>query len=782
MPEWQISDLKDFLEVVLKDYPIPEETFAHKAGQEDSDVGEDLRVGREDLEAYRNLIKDDGVRVVDNALEDDLNLLAPKNANLAHIPYVAVLDSTETKSTQYGRYIVYLVDPYADKAYLTLNIGATKTAEDFAQRLRQLDDIPSTRSQDEILRWLAHWYRGESTPPSNFDPGPIEFNDSLARSGPYGNGTIYYREYTLDQLPSNADLVEDLNELVETYQDLLDRKVSNIDTNIDKKSVWHVSDGQKRWEGWSENGVASIGYRLDPNKFESDPRKLETIDDTNKKRSEGQGYAFLFTQSISEDDIILAAARGKKSPHQIYAVGRVTDTALDPDRTDLHESIEDDNEFVGVDWAEFDTTVPITLGKHIPLTDKTICEVDQEGFQHVLGTTFAHAVAGGLYSSVADATRHITERTTLDIDVEKDSSIDHPAGESSGGVDMEDTEGRTEDDDPSDTKSWKLSESDQIQPDFQLEPDQVDLNGLYFENEEELLTEVLDALRRGDHLLFVGPPGTGKSKLARELADELVDDEYEMTTATADWSTFDTIGGYRQQRDKNLEFVPGLFLSRFQDEDGQPTNEWLIVDEFNRANIDKAFGSLFSVLAKDDVVLPFTDQNDRDITVYGSELDPSTTVYSNEYVVPSEWRLLATMNTFDKSSLYDLSYALSRRFAYIHVPSPSKEDIDRDLVESYVGCWDGIEPNDTELEAVVDLWETIQNERPLGPAIIRDVLDAAGSDLTPGVTQHVLPQFDGLMNSTQRDLLTGIARTDLVDAETLELFGEQYFELQGLEL
>lgn len=333
-----------------------------------------------------------------------------------------------------------------------------------------------------------------------------------------------------------------------------------------------------------------------------------------------------------------------------------------------------------------------------------------------------------------------------------------------------------------DSSGWRLGDVDFVKPDFETDPSDIELKGLYFENEEELLRDILSSLRRGNHLLFVGPPGTGKSKLASQVASELVGNSYELTTATADWSTFDTIGGYRQQRNGHLEFRPGLFLSRFQDENGTPTNEWLIVDEFNRANIDKAFGSLFSVLAHDDVVLPFTDEFDRDIVVYGSDLDESKTIHSNHYVVPRDWRLLATMNTFDKSSLYDLSYALSRRFGYIHIPAPPEETIDRDLVESYVECWEGVDPEESEIEDIVVLWRTIQVERPLGPALMKDVLSAANGDFTAGVIQHILPQFEGLMNSTQETILQRIAETGLVENDALELFGRQYFELPNLEL
>jgi MoxR-like ATPase len=38
--------------------------------------------------------------------------------------------------------------------------------------------------------------------------------------------------------------------------------------------------------------------------------------------------------------------------------------------------------------------------------------------------------------------------------------------------------------------------------------------------------------------------------------------------------------------------------------------------------------------------------------------------------VPDEWRILATLNDRDRDLLFDIPYALLRRFAVIQVPNP----------------------------------------------------------------------------------------------------------------
>lgn len=761
MSPWDVNNLREFIQTVLKEYPTPEDRYTFSPGDDDPDA--DYPVGKDDLPKYRELIGE-GSDIVRSIFEDESSYTISDSVqtNLAEIPYIAILDGEETGSTRYGRYVVYLFDPFEQTVHLSLGVGA-QSAEKYAKRIRKAGVQPN-RQKADILSWLANWYRGQCTTPAKFESGPIDLNESLKNSDSYGSGSVYHVSYTLEELPSNDEIVDDLQRLVETCKSLIETRVSNDSLDLEDQRVWHVSTGGTRWDGWQENGVASIGYELDRDAFESPPSEIPSIDDASVRRDEKDGFTYLFTEAISEGDIVIAAVRKKTNPHKMYAFGRVTDPNQHPDRGDRHESIADDSHFVGVEWADFDTWIPITLGTKIPLGLNTLRELDHSEFDHVFGTTIGHAVAGGLYSDISTASSRLSSTITET----SDSTTD-------------DTD-PTDDEDEDDTTEWRLGTIDYTQPRFDLKADDIELGDqLYFDNEKQLLQEILDALRRGDHLLFVGPPGTGKSKLAKTVSEQLVGDAYEMTTATADWSTFDTIGGYRQQDTGELAFSPGLFLDRFQAPDGQPINEWLIIDEFNRAEIDKAFGSLFSVLTGDDVVLPFTEDEDN-ITVYGSDLEDSKIVEKHEYVVPQEWRLLATMNTFDKSSLYDLSYALSRRFAYIHVPAPDSGDIDRPLVEAYIDCWTGVDPTDREIEAVVDLWKTVQSTRPLGPAIVRDVLAAAGTDLTPGVVQYVLPQFDGLMNRTQVTLLEGLADVDLLATDRIETFGRQYFDLEDLDL
>ena len=272
-----------------------------------------------------------------------------------------------------------------------------------------------------------------------------------------------------------------------------------------------------------------------------------------------------------------------------------------------------------------------------------------------------------------------------------------------------------------------------------------DINNLYFEpgTRDTLIRQITSALKNGKHIILIGPPGTGKSKLAKEICEFYCGGNgYTMTTATSDWSTFDTIGGYVQDENGKLKFSPGVFLKCFHDGNGNSINKWMIIDEINRADIDKAFGEMFSALTGDDISLSLT-RNDNAIEIIGSP-DSNDVVESHRYFIPADWRIIATMNTFDKTSLYEMSYAFMRRLAFIPVDIP--KEINAGLINSYLEKWE-IEGNVEITDHISKIWAMINKYRKIGPAIIEDVyryVEATENDFTSALIMYVLPQFEGL--------------------------------------
>ncbi|EKT80495.1 MoxR-like ATPase [Rhodococcus opacus M213] len=205
---------------------------------------------------------------------------------------------------------------------------------------------------------------------------------------------------------------------------------------------------------------------------------------------------------------------------------------------------------------------------------------------------------------------------------------------------------------------------------------------------DALLERCVVALLSG-HLVLQGPPGTGKTTLAYVLA-EAFNASAHLETATADWSTYDVIGGLHPTSRQGLEslepwlgHVPRAALecagviARHQDEDERKNEprqaHWLIIDEFSRAEIDKAIGPLYTVLGGggDDAPLP----------LWFGEDEKTSAVW-----LPKRFRIIATMNDVDTNYVYTFSQGLTRRFQFVYVGVPAKDQIEDELQQARISA------------------------------------------------------------------------------------------------
>lgn len=184
----------------------------------------------------------------------------------------------------------------------------------------------------------------------------------------------------------------------------------------------------------------------------------------------------------------------------------------------------------------------------------------------------------------------------------------------------------------------------------------------------------------GGHVVLEGPPGTGKTTLAYILA-EAFDSTAHLETATADWSTYDVIGGLHPSADNGIErLVPWLghvptaalecaaTAARHADPDENEPNQahWLIIDELSRAEIDKAIGPLYTVLGGSGATEP--------LPLWFGDREETKAVY-----MPKRFRIIGTMNTVDTNYVYTFSQGLSRRFQFVYVGVPTKDQITQEL-------------------------------------------------------------------------------------------------------
>jgi MoxR-like ATPase len=303
-------------------------------------------------------------------------------------------------------------------------------------------------------------------------------------------------------------------------------------------------------------------------------------------------------------------------------------------------------------------------------------------------------------------------------------------------------------------------------PELALTPERVAARLVGFECPPGVLERCCAALNAGKHLLLLGPPGTGKSTIAAALAaqahaDGVCGGEAKLATASADWSTYDTIGGWAQQADGRLAFREGVVTRALRE------RRWIVLDEVNRADIDKCFGELFTVLSGGTVTTAYTDANHVEV-----QIGPDAPIYR----FGPDIRLLATMNVRDKASLFRLSYAFMRRFAAVHVPGLDDEGLRR--LARRAGEARNIPAERWEFAArVLSRASGLGDAVDLGPALLLDLLEYTHQRQTAsteraigeGLELLVFPQLEGAEDDRAQEALARVDRLFTEDAVRREL-------------
>lgn len=195
---------------------------------------------------------------------------------------------------------------------------------------------------------------------------------------------------------------------------------------------------------------------------------------------------------------------------------------------------------------------------------------------------------------------------------------------------------------------------------------------------------------------------------------------------------------------------------------------WLVIDEFNRADIDKAFGQLFTALEYNKLII-------QDITSGKS---------TRTIPIPEDYRIIGTLNTADKHYLFNLSDALKRRFAYTEISIPSRTSKNKER-EIFLATKNGLKDIDSErfndiivihenpdsieylsdkvknnLEYSYNVLELVREFKPLGTAILKLIYQTllvsekmeSSDSIDNAINANLLPQLETLPKSSLKIL------------------------------
>jgi len=176
----------------------------------------------------------------------------------------------------------------------------------------------------------------------------------------------------------------------------------------------------------------------------------------------------------------------------------------------------------------------------------------------------------------------------------------------------------------------------------------------------EQLKEIIEAVERKKQVVLSGPPGTGKTWVAKHMASYLTGGRANAVHVVQFHPTYayeDFVEGLRPvAHEGNVIFdvVPGKLI-RVAEQARHATHPVvLVIDEFNRANIPSVFGELLYLL----------EYRDESIGL----------LHRSEFSLPENLYIIATMNTADRS-IRTVDTALRRRFEIFDCP-PRPDIID----------------------------------------------------------------------------------------------------------
>ena len=137
--------------------------------------------------------------------------------NWATIPWVSLLDTRETTSTQRGTYVVYLFREDGEGFYVKLAQGVTSAERELGARAFEVLAAQAQRIRTEVGNLASH----------GFDlTGKSDLGTTHKKGKLYEASTIAAKYYPKNAIPSDETLLADLESLLEAYEHIVEAGIT----------------------------------------------------------------------------------------------------------------------------------------------------------------------------------------------------------------------------------------------------------------------------------------------------------------------------------------------------------------------------------------------------------------------------------------------------------------------------------------------------------------------------------------------------------------------------